>query len=80
VKAEWVVGTARVRIPYLGWVRLGFSGAATTGPGVTEATTANDSTAAPTPVEVTSDPTGAVEHSTGNATVSGGPEPLAAAA
>ncbi|MFW5938057.1 MAG: S26 family signal peptidase [Halanaeroarchaeum sp.] len=28
VKADWVIGTARVRIPYLGWVRLGFSGAA----------------------------------------------------
>jgi len=26
VKPEWVVGTARVRIPYLGWVRLGVSG------------------------------------------------------
>jgi signal peptidase len=26
VKPEWVVGVARVRIPYLGWVRLGVSG------------------------------------------------------
>jgi signal peptidase len=25
VKPEWIVGTARVRIPYLGWVRLGVS-------------------------------------------------------
>jgi signal peptidase len=32
VKPEWVVGTARLRIPYLGWVRLGFSGAATANP------------------------------------------------
>jgi len=42
VKPEWLVGTARLRIPYLGWVRLGFSGAATTGPvdsGVGSATT-----------------------------------------
>jgi signal peptidase len=28
VRPEWVQGIARVRIPYLGWVRLGFSGAA----------------------------------------------------
>ncbi|WP_435119595.1 S26 family signal peptidase [Halolamina sp. C58] len=42
VKPEWLIGTARLRIPYLGWVRLGFSGAATTGPvdpGVASATT-----------------------------------------
>ncbi|WP_251341995.1 S26 family signal peptidase [Haloplanus halophilus] len=26
VKPEWIVGVARVRIPYLGWVRLGVSG------------------------------------------------------
>jgi len=39
VKADWVVGTARVRIPYLGWVRLGFSGAATSTPSVTAAET-----------------------------------------
>jgi len=26
VEPEWVVGVARVRIPYLGWVRLGVSG------------------------------------------------------
>jgi signal peptidase len=26
VKPGWIVGTARVRIPYLGWVRLGVSG------------------------------------------------------
>jgi len=26
VKPEWIVGIARVRIPYLGWVRLGVSG------------------------------------------------------
>ncbi|QKY20701.1 S26 family signal peptidase [Halolamina sp. CBA1230] len=37
VKPEWLIGTARVRIPYLGWVRLGFSGAATTGPGPIDA-------------------------------------------
>jgi signal peptidase len=37
VKPDWLVGTARLRIPYLGWIRLGFSGAATAipvGPGV----------------------------------------------
>jgi len=32
VKAEWLVGTARLRIPYLGWIRLGFSGAAAANP------------------------------------------------
>ncbi|MEF8800303.1 MAG: S26 family signal peptidase [Halolamina sp.] len=32
VKPEWLVGTARLRIPYLGWIRLGFSGAATANP------------------------------------------------
>jgi signal peptidase len=26
VKPEWIIGVARVRIPYLGWVRLGVSG------------------------------------------------------
>lgn len=30
VRGEWVRGVARIRIPYLGWVRLLFSGAATT--------------------------------------------------
>jgi len=28
VKPDWVRGTAEVRIPWLGWVRLYFSGAA----------------------------------------------------
>jgi signal peptidase len=28
VRPEWVQGVAQIRIPYLGWVRLGFSGAA----------------------------------------------------
>ncbi|SFL39965.1 signal peptidase, endoplasmic reticulum-type [Halogranum rubrum] len=32
VRAEWVQGIARIRIPYLGWVRLGFSGAAFASP------------------------------------------------
>jgi len=40
VKPEWIVGIARVRIPYLGWVRLGVSGVvldttAVTGPSPT---------------------------------------------
>lgn len=35
VKPAWIVGTARLRIPYLGWVRLGVSGAATGNPAVT---------------------------------------------
>jgi len=26
VRAEWITGVARVRVPYLGWVRLAFSG------------------------------------------------------
>jgi signal peptidase len=34
VKPEWLVGTARLRIPYLGWVRLGVSGAAAGSPAV----------------------------------------------
>ena len=29
VKSEWIRGVARVRVPYLGWVRLVFSGVAT---------------------------------------------------
>jgi signal peptidase len=61
VKPEWIVGTARLRIPYLGYVRLGFSGAATSGPGVVEA--ADERTAAAEPIETVTDPTG-------NATVS----------
>ncbi|MFC6735978.1 S24/S26 family peptidase [Halolamina salina] len=47
VKPEWLVGTARLRIPYLGWVRLGFSGAATPGPidgGTASATTGGPAT------------------------------------
>ena len=32
VRTEWVRGIARVRVPYLGWIRLVFSGAATTTP------------------------------------------------
>jgi len=45
VKADWVVGTARVRVPYLGWVRLGFSGAATPGPvGAIETASTNTTT------------------------------------
>ena len=32
VKPSWVTGVARVRIPLLGWIRLVFSGAATTTP------------------------------------------------
>ena len=31
VRPEWITGVARVRIPLLGWIRLIFSGAATTG-------------------------------------------------
>ncbi|WP_174786370.1 S26 family signal peptidase [Haloprofundus sp. MHR1] len=34
VKEEWVTGVARVRIPYLGWVRLAFS---STAPATTDA-------------------------------------------
>ncbi|WP_228546175.1 S26 family signal peptidase [Halegenticoccus tardaugens] len=38
VKPEWITGVARVRIPYLGWVRLGFSGAAfSSSPGAIDA-------------------------------------------
>ncbi|MEZ3145077.1 S26 family signal peptidase [Halobaculum sp. MBLA0143] len=33
VRPEWVRGVARIRIPLLGWIRLVFSGAATTTPG-----------------------------------------------
>ena len=50
VKPEWVVGTARLRIPYLGWVRLGLSGAAASnpvGPGITAAGAPTAATALP---------------------------------
>ena len=53
VKPEWLIGTARLRIPYLGWVRLGFSGAATTGPDVT--TAGEVSTGSVGPIEMTTD-------------------------
>ncbi|MFB6219921.1 MAG: S26 family signal peptidase [Halolamina sp.] len=43
VKPEWVVGTARLRIPYLGWVRLGFSGAASGNPLVPSIASPSDS-------------------------------------
>lgn len=51
VKPEWLVGTARLRIPYLGWVRLGFSGAAVGTPGVPGAveTAAAQSAGGPAP-------------------------------
>jgi signal peptidase len=35
VKPSWVRGTAEVRVPWLGWVRLQFSGAASLFPGLT---------------------------------------------
>lgn len=59
VKPEWVQGVARIRIPYLGWIRLGFSGAAfaapadagadvtTDGPVVDESVPANRTGASP---------------------------------
>ncbi|MFD1633289.1 S26 family signal peptidase [Haloplanus ruber] len=48
VKPSWIVGTARVRIPYLGWVRLGVSGTVLgTTPGAAADPTAV--TRAPTP-------------------------------
>jgi len=34
VKPSWVRGTAEVRVPWLGWVRLKFSGAASLAPGL----------------------------------------------
>jgi signal peptidase len=39
VKPEWVRGTAEYRVPYLGWVRLTVSGAATSGAVPPEAVT-----------------------------------------
>lgn len=47
VRPEWVQGVAQIRIPYLGWVRLGFSGAAFAAP-------ADVDTAGDTGVELTS--------------------------
>ena len=32
VEPDWVTGVARLRIPYLGWIRLAVTGAASTGP------------------------------------------------
>lgn len=55
VRSDWVRGVARIRIPYLGWVRLIFSGAATATPPVpldagAAAATASLSTGSSTPV------------------------------
>jgi signal peptidase len=64
VKPGWIVGTARVRIPYLGWVRLGVSGVVLdstpgvieegTTPAVAEGATPRESAAA---TERTTEPT-----------------------
>lgn len=35
VKPQWIQGIARVRVPLLGWIRLVFSGAAVSNPGMT---------------------------------------------
>lgn len=56
VRADWITGVARVRIPLLGWIRLIFSGAATTQPTppgvqsalIDSATAANGSAGQPT--------------------------------
>jgi signal peptidase len=44
VKPGWIVGTARVRIPYLGWVRLGVSGVVLDSTAVTGPAPAIDAT------------------------------------
>ncbi|WP_115864787.1 S24/S26 family peptidase [Halorussus litoreus] len=46
VKPSWVRGTAEVRVPWLGWVRLKFSGAASLAPGLGPAGVVNPSPAA----------------------------------
>ena len=72
VKAEWIVGTARVRIPYLGWVRLGFSGAATSGSGVVDGATVSATTGGSAPTAVTGSATNASVSTAGETAVSGG--------
>ncbi|WP_342028336.1 S26 family signal peptidase [Halogranum amylolyticum] len=57
VREEWVQGVARVRIPYLGWVRLGFSGAAFATPAETGVAQVEIVSTAVSPAEfVASDP------------------------
>jgi signal peptidase len=75
VKPDWVVGVARLRIPYLGWVRLGFSqvlldgpGPAMVGPSVSDTSDAGEF-AAPEPVGVV----GAVEAPAQNESATQGP-------
>ncbi|WP_435123694.1 S26 family signal peptidase [Halobaculum sp. D14] len=66
VKTEWIRGVARVRIPYLGWVRLLFSGAAST-------PTIPTGVAPSVPVDVAAGATaGPVSTESANATVSPG--------
>ncbi len=57
VKPGWITGVARVRIPYLGWVRLGFSGSAFAAP------------AAPTPATIDGSVTSPAEGQTAVGTV-----------
>ncbi|AXG05547.1 S26 family signal peptidase [Haloplanus rubicundus] len=60
VKPGWIVGTARVRIPYLGWVRLGVSGVVLDStPGMIEKGTTPTVAEAVTPVESTGASAGA---------------------
>jgi signal peptidase len=60
VKPGWIVGTARVRIPYLGWVRLGVSGVVLDStPGVIEEGTTPTVAEAVTPRESAAAGTGA---------------------
>ena len=72
VKPQWLIGTARVRIPYLGWVRLGLSGTVVTpvDGGVAGATTADGTISRPTPVGGVADPATIADDSAGNTTVS----------
>ena len=84
VRPEWVRGVARIRIPLLGWIRLVFSGAATTTPtpgaGLGLATAATP-TVAPGAVTAQTSGAGAVTAQTGGAgAVAGTSDPEAVTA
>jgi signal peptidase len=54
VRPEWIVGTAEVKVPYLGYVRLAFSGQVAVPPRQVAASAANDTAGAPVGVNAPS--------------------------
>lgn len=69
VKPDWIIGVARLRVPYLGWIRLGVSGAVLEGP--------HAGTAAATPMAGTSAPTTSAPTGPQNATLTATSTPTA---